>query len=154
MPKSLIMPDCCLASLAKSRGLLQDLSQLVNFFEPWHDVFKYAEAIFQCLQKKQHSNNAPNESLIEPCDKNIALLDPQISARLKVIEKKKAKGQLLTGRLSALKSAGKTPRARKSPTLPPVTIKLIRLGKRKVKVTANAVESTPPKRMRKVTAYT
>ena len=37
----------------------------------------------------------------------------------------------------------------RSLTPPPVQMELIRPGKRKVKVTANAVESTPSKRMKK-----
>lgn len=62
MPESLIMPDCCLASLAKSGGLLQDLSQLVDFLEPWHGISKYAETILQCLQK----NSIPLNPEAEP----------------------------------------------------------------------------------------
>lgn len=42
----------------------------------------------------------------------------------------------------------RTPPPGRSSTPPPVQMELIRPGKRKIKVTANAVESTPPKRMR------
>ena len=56
------------------------------------------------------SNNALDKSLIKPGGKNTTLLDLQLSARLQIIEKKKAKGQLLIGWLSALKFARKTPR--------------------------------------------
>lgn len=66
MLESLIMPDCYLALLAKSGGLLQDLSQLVDFLQPWHSISKYAEAILQCLRKNSISLNLeaePDETL-------------------------------------------------------------------------------------------
>ena len=106
------------------------------------------------LTSDEASNNASDKSLIKPVGKNTTLLDPQLSAKLKIIKKKKTKRQLLTGQLSALKSARKTPRVWKSLTPPPVTMELIWLGKRKVKIMANAVKSTPPKQMRKATANT
>lgn len=45
------MPNYCLTSLAKFEGLLQDLSQLIDFFQSWHGISKYAEIILQCLWK-------------------------------------------------------------------------------------------------------
>ena len=45
MPKSLIIPDCCLVALAKSEGLL-NLTELIEFLEPWHNIFKHAQELF------------------------------------------------------------------------------------------------------------
>lgn len=53
-------------------------------------------------------------------------------------------------KLSLQKKPAKT--APKSPTPPPVTMELIRPGKQRVRVQANAVESTPRKRMRQATS--
>lgn len=49
MPESLIMPDCCLASLATSGRTLK-LEDLAEFLEPWHGVDKHANEIFHCLE--------------------------------------------------------------------------------------------------------
>ena len=70
----------------------------------------FKDILSDLLTGDEASNNAPDESIIKPGGKNTTPLDPQLSARLKIIEQKKAKGQLLIGRLSALKSTGKTPR--------------------------------------------
>lgn len=70
-------------------------------------------------------NNTLNKSLIGPSGKKTALLDSQLSAKLKIIKKKKVKRQLLISRLNALKSAAKTPRAQKSLILPLIVINLI-----------------------------
>lgn len=60
-------------------------------------------------------------------------------------DKKKAKSQVLAGRLVAKGSTKtKTPR---EPTPLPVAMELIRPDKRRVRVPTNAVESTPLKRM-------
>lgn len=79
------------------------------------------------------------------------------AARLKTVGTKKAKGQTLTSKRLSLKNSLATqvptsprPRPRRSPTPPLIAMELIRPGKRKVKVPANAVESTPSKRMRQV----
>lgn len=66
--------------------------------------------------------------------------------RLQNSEKKKAKGQMISERLNTGKRSGKAPP--KSPTPPPVAMELIRPGKQRVRVPANAVKSTSPKRMR------
>ena len=50
MPESLIMPDYYLVTLAKSEGLL-NLTELIEFLKPWHGLSKYAQEIFQCLEK-------------------------------------------------------------------------------------------------------
>ena len=75
-----------------------------------------------------------------------------VAARLKTVGTKKAKGQKLTSKRLSLKNGlaiqvPTSPRLRpcKSPTPPLITMELIRPGKRKVKVPANAVESTPSK---------
>lgn len=70
--------------------------------------------------------------------------DGLIAARLKSSEKKKAKGKTFSGRLN------KEPRE-KAPRVPTpllIVMELIRPGKRRVRVPANVVESTLPKRMR------
>ncbi len=66
-------------------------------------------------------------------------------AKLTGIEKKRAKEKTVVDRFSPSK---KKPRP---PSPPSVAMKLIRPGKQKVKVLANTVESTPPKRMRQAT---
>lgn len=50
MSKSLIMPDGCLIVLAKLKELL-NLIELIKFLEPWHNVSKYTQEIFQFLKK-------------------------------------------------------------------------------------------------------
>lgn len=115
-------------------------------------IFK--NILLDLLTGNKTSNNAPDKSLIKLSGKNTILLDPPLSARLKIIEKKNATKQLLIGRLSALKSAEKMPKVRKSLTPSSITMKLIRPSKQKVKVTANAVESTDLKQMRKATVNT
>lgn len=69
---------------------------------------------------------------------------------LQQIQESRARKKSSTAATAALASrlqrqTNLTPR---SITSPPVQMELIRPGKRKVKVTAHAVESTPPKRMR------
>lgn len=49
IPNSVIMPDCCLALLAKFGGTLK-LEDLIEFLEPWHGVNKYTNKIFRCLE--------------------------------------------------------------------------------------------------------
>ena len=79
------------------------------------------------------------------------LLRALATARLQNVGKKKAKGKAFTKRLSLEGNLSKkTPRAHDSSTPPLVAIKLIRLGKQKVKISANAVERTPSKQMRQV----
>lgn len=85
-----------------------------------------------------------NDPALGPVLVIFGIADDLIAARLKSSEKKKAKGKTLSKHLS--KEPGvKAPRA---PTPPLITIKLIRPGKRRVKVPANVVKSTLPKRMR------
>ena len=42
--------ECCLVALVKSEGLL-NITELIEFLEPWHDISKYAQEIFYCLEK-------------------------------------------------------------------------------------------------------
>lgn len=44
------MPNNCLVALAKSSGLLATFTQLIEFLELWHGVFKYANKIFLYLK--------------------------------------------------------------------------------------------------------
>lgn len=50
MLESLVILDCCLIALTKSRKLF-NFDILIEFFEPWHRVDKYTKEIFICLQK-------------------------------------------------------------------------------------------------------
>lgn len=68
------------------------------------------------------------------------------TARLNVSKKKKAKRKTVVDQFSASKGFPKKPRQAPMPS--PVAIELIRPGKRKIRVSVNAVESTPSKRMR------
>ena len=40
-PKNLILSDCCLIALAKSKRL-SNLTELIKFLKPWHGIFKHA----------------------------------------------------------------------------------------------------------------
>ena len=73
-----------------------------------------------------------------------------LAVRRTLSDKKKNKAQALASRLIAKGSSSKAPRQSRPQTPPPVAMELIRPGKRRVRVPSNAVESTPPKRMRKV----
>lgn len=50
MPKSLVLSNCCLVPLVKSKGLL-NLMELIKFLESWHNISKYIQEIFHCLEK-------------------------------------------------------------------------------------------------------
>lgn len=52
MSDSLLMPDACLAALAKSGGSLNTRVQLIDFLKPWCGIAKHADDILLCLQKK------------------------------------------------------------------------------------------------------
>lgn len=76
---------------------------------------------------------------------------PHIAARIKNAQKKKSMGQMLANRVNcgnAPTQAKENTRRLRAPTPPPVSMELIRPGKRKVQIPANAVESTPQKCMR------
>ena len=85
-----------------------------------------------------------NDPTLGPVPKTPGTVDGLIAARLKSSEKKKAKGKTLSRRLS--KEPGR--KAPRVPTSSLVVMELIRPGKQRVRVPANLVESTPPKRMR------
>lgn len=65
MLKSLIMPDCCLVSLAKSGGTLK-LEDLLEFLEPWHGINKHANKIFQCLEMNRPPLDTDAKLLLQP----------------------------------------------------------------------------------------
>ena len=75
------------------------------------------------------------------------LIDGLAAASLKNSKKKRAKSQTLSGRLS--KKFGKE--VFKSSISLLVTMELIRSGKKRIKISANAVKSTTPKCMRQLT---
>ena len=85
------------------------------------------------------------------------ILEVLATARLKNIDKKKSKGKTLTNKRFSLQSSlatpGQVPRSPgpcKALTPPPIAMELIRFSKRKVKVLANVVKSTPSKKMRQM----
>ena len=51
MSDNLLMPDACLAALAKSGESLNSRVQLVNFLKPWYGIANHADDILTCLQK-------------------------------------------------------------------------------------------------------
>lgn len=74
MPESLVMPDCCLVTLVKSEGLL-NITELIEFLEPWHGVSKHAQKIFHCLEKNSPPPNleAPVPNLLSKAERKAAL---------------------------------------------------------------------------------
>ena len=84
MPESLIMPDCCLVALAKSERLL-NLTELIEFLEPWHGVSKHAQEIFQCLEKNRPPPipEAPVPNLPSKAERKATLQALRASKRLK-----------------------------------------------------------------------
>ena len=68
------------------------------------------------------------------------------AARQDLQIKEKASNDRLADRLNAARAT----RSARTPSPPPIQMELIRPGKRKVRIRMNAVESTPPKRMRQV----
>lgn len=68
------------------------------------------------------------------------------AARQDLQAKKKASKDRLADRLNAARAT----RSARTPSPPPIQMELIRPGKRKVRIPMNAVESTPPERMRQV----
>ena len=57
MFESLVMPDYCLIPPVKSRRLL-NLTELIEFLEPWHGVSKHVKENIQCLKKNRPSLNS------------------------------------------------------------------------------------------------
>ena len=57
MLKSLVIPDSCLATVAKSGGSL-NLDELIEFLKPWHGVAKHVKDILLYLQKNSPPSNA------------------------------------------------------------------------------------------------
>lgn len=93
------------------------------------------------------NSNSPDSLSQRPGDKYTPKGLLAINVRLSNSPKKKATQQTLLGRL---KSKASTSKRGWTPTPPPAAMELIRPGKRKVRVTANAVESTPTKRLRQI----
>ena len=87
-------------------------------------------------------SNEPNQRLSPNSSKNP--VDVLTSARLSINQKKKATQLTLVDRLNGKPSS----RRARTPTPLPIAMELIRPGKRKVRVTAIAVENTPSKKMR------
>ena len=84
-----------------------------------------------------------NDPAFGPDLKTPGTTDGLTTARLKSFEKKKAKGKPLSERVNK-EPGGKAPRV---PTFSLVAMELIRPGKQRIRVPANAVKSIPPKCM-------
>ena len=54
--ESLVMLNCCLVALVKSEGLL-NITELIEFLEPWHGVSKHTQEIFHYLEKNRPPPN-------------------------------------------------------------------------------------------------
>ncbi len=91
---------------------------------------------------------------IAPPDEELPSVGPSIegrvAARNSMIEKKKAISKTLIHRLGG-RAGNQTPtkNARSSTRTPPPAMKLICLGKQKVRIPANVIESTTCKQMRR-----
>lgn len=96
--------------------------------------------IVQSLAKKQSI-----ESLLAATSQKRSKKKSISSQRAEAIQRQARKSQL-----DAHPALPNSPRRRPQSVTPPPQMELIRPGKRRVKVTANAVESTPCKRMRVV----
>lgn len=109
------------------------------------EIGTFKDVLFDLLTGNP-DDQAPShqeEELIEP-----TLSEALATVKLKNVEKKKVKGQAFTKRPSLKdNSTKKTPRVCRTPMSFPVIMELITLGKQKVKVPANIVESTLSKRM-------
>lgn len=64
MSNSLVLSDCFLVALAKSKRLL-NLDQLIDFLEHWHRIVKHTKEIFICPQKNSFLLN-DNLDLVFP----------------------------------------------------------------------------------------
>lgn len=74
----------------RAKNQLLNISKLAlanNYVQ--FDIFK--NIFLNPLIGNKISNNAPDKFLIKPGSKNTTLLDPQLSAKLKIIEKKSLK---------------------------------------------------------------
>lgn len=126
--------------LALSNSRAVELGTFKNVFSD------LATAPFEPDETPTFSSNQllDNNPALSPIPKTPGIVDGLTAARLKNFEKKKAKGKTLFRRLS--KEPGR--KAPRVPTLSFVVMELIRPGKQRVRVPANAVKSTLPKRMR------
>ena len=100
----------------------------------------YSDAVFA------NAASISNKSIQAP-DAEESPTNILTTVRLSINKKKKAISQTLAG---CLKSKSLLSKRARTPTPPPIAMELIRPGKRKVRVTANAIENTPSKRMRQV----
>lgn len=57
IPESLVLPDYCLITLAKSKGL-SNLTELIKFLASWYSISKYIQEIFHYLEKNCLSLNS------------------------------------------------------------------------------------------------
>lgn len=154
------------AKLDKNRQKAQELAHI-------HDIRRLAIGNRQISSFRDNlsdpapipSSDPPDLSSLTPINQTPATRQSitsmravlsQQQARKKAIASRKASGirqrkALITdtGEDSEGSVASQRSKRARSLTPPPVQMELIRPGKRRVKVTANAVESTPSKRMKK-----
>lgn len=90
-------------------------------------------------------NETPSSQKFPGTSSNFLPTDALTTASLQNSKKKKAKGQTIFEKLSTAKESGNI--LSKLPTPPLIAIELIRPGRQKVQVPANAIESTLLKRM-------
>ena len=102
MSDSLLMPDSCLAALAKSGGSLNSQVQLVEFLKPWYGVAKHANDILLCLQKNSLLTPGLDASLDQTykAQKKATLKALRTSKKLKYIDDPKVAKK---ARLTALR---------------------------------------------------
>lgn len=81
------MSDCYLIALIKSEGLL-NITELIEFLEPWHGVSKYVQEIFHCLEKNRSPPNpeVSVSNLPSKIARKAALQALQASKKLKLMD--------------------------------------------------------------------
>lgn len=63
MLDSLLMPDACLAGLAKNGENLDDELKIHEFIRPWPALYQFTSDIFTCLHQSASHNNGPTKSM-------------------------------------------------------------------------------------------
>lgn len=85
MSESLVLSDCCLVPLAKSKGL-SNLMELIKFLKSWHNISKYAQEIFHYLEKNCPPLNSnikfPATYFLSKAKQKLALQTFQVSKKI------------------------------------------------------------------------
>lgn len=108
-------------------------------------IFKdvFTDLAITSLESDETNQFLDNDQVFSPVPETLSTADGLIATRLKSSKKKKVKSKTFFGHLSK-KPRKKAPRA---PMPPSIVMKLIKLGKERVRVPANAVKSTSSKRI-------